>query len=326
MKRKTVNILVTIQVLMSCFAFESFAFNDQEAGAYLWKLINEARSRPAEAIKAYDIDYENARQALGQDEWILELQDGLPPLAWNTMLQDTADYHNNDMIARKYYSYTSPEPENVSFNDRIVNSGYNPIATGESLGILSFYIYVDPVKAVESIFENMLRDELNPEQNYSKNIFNTQFTEIGISFISTTFSFTEDAPTLNAYIVTVDFAKPVEMRSYILGNIYNLGENQPDYPIWNAEGLIEKSYAERLLNYKSWSPQKANDSFTLWVNNFTEGWSFEVPHGLLGTYQILMPANTFYSIHLYSDFQTTPLKPIIDVGTSVNQMIDFGIN
>jgi len=321
MKIKIVKCLMTVQILMSCFAFDSIAFNDLEAGAYLWKLINEARARPAETIETYGIDYERARRALGQDVWILELENGLPPLAWHEILSESAAGHNEDMINRQYYSYTSPE--GLSFNDRIINSGYNPLLTGESLGILSFYIYVDPVKAVESIFENMLRDELNPDMGYSRNIFSKEVTEIGISFISTIFSF-ENHPNLNAYIVTADFAKPVETRSYILGNIYNLGENQPDSLAWIENGTSE-SYAERLLSYKAWSPEKADDSFVLWVNNFTEGWSSEVSHGPLGSYQIQMPANTFYSIDLYSEAETTPFKSIVSIGMNVNKMVDFQI-
>ncbi|MBF0257885.1 MAG: hypothetical protein HQK62_03435, partial [Desulfamplus sp.] len=176
MKIKFTKYILTIQLIICCFAFEVAAFNDSEAGTYLWKLINEARSRPAKIIEAYGINYERARLALGQDEWILELENGLPPLAWNGTLSESASVHNSDMINRQYYSYTSPE--GVSFNDRISNSGYNPLLTGESLGILSFYIYIDPVKAVEGIFENMLRDELNPDLNYARNIFNKDFTEI----------------------------------------------------------------------------------------------------------------------------------------------------
>lgn len=324
MKRKILKCLVAIQVLISCFTFESFAFNDLEAGTYLWKLINEARARPLEAINAYGIDHEEARKALGQDSWILELENGLPPLAWHGTLADTAASHNKDMINRQYYSSTSLEK--LSFNDRIVNSGYNPLLTqdgvgitGESLGILSFYLYVDPVKGVEEIFENMLRDELNPERDHKKNIFSKEFTEIGISFISTIFSF-DKHPDLNAYIVTADFAKPVETRNYILGNIYNIGENQPD-----SLECAQKSSVEKLLCYKSWSPEKSNDNFILWVNNFTEGWSFEVPHGFLGTYQLQMPANTFYSIDLYCDFQIEPLKHIVNIGINSNKMVDFGM-
>lgn len=334
MKRKIAKCIVTIQVLMSLFAFESMAFDDFEAGTYLWKLINEARARPLKTIEAYGIDYESAKRALGDDVWILELENGLPPLAWNGILGETSVAHSLDMIERQYYSYTSPE--GLSFNDRIINNGYNPRITGESLGILSFFLYVDPVKAVEGIFENMLRDELNPELGYPKNIFSKEFTEIGISFISTAFSLGKDSTgkdsILNAYLVTADFAKPVEMRSYILGNIYNPGKSPTKY----EELVSEGDYAGSLLSYKAWAPEKANDNFILWVHNFTEGWTVEVPHGSLGTYQIEMPANTFYVIDLYSKLKTdqldnkgiqgTLLKRIVNIGLDVNKMVDFGIN
>ncbi|MBF0228196.1 MAG: hypothetical protein HQK63_01165 [Desulfamplus sp.] len=342
MKSKIAKCVVTIQILMSSLlAFESMAFNDREAGAYLWKLINEARLRPVKTIEVYGIDYESAKRSLGDDSWILELENGLPPLAWNPTLTETSSAHNSDMINRQYYSYTSPE--GLSFNDRIVNSGYNPLLTGESLSILSFYLYVDPLKAVEGIFENMLRDELNPDLGYPKNIFSKDFTEIGISFISTILSIESDSSekesTINAYLVTADFAKPVETRVYIMGNIYNIGENQPTElnPLISNQDLDnENNYAANLLNYKSWSPQKANDNFILWVHNFIEGWRVEVPHGNLGTYQIQIPQNTFYSIELYRRipdnniqngwFQGELLKRTINIGLNINKMVDFGMN
>lgn len=338
MKKKIVKFIVMIQVLMSCFVFESIAFNDLEAGAYLWKLINEARARPAKAIEAYGIDYDSAKLALGDDVWILELENGLPPLASNRLLQETSSAHNLDMINGLYYSHNSPK--GLSFNDRIVESGYDPVVTGESLGILAFYIYVDPVKAVEGIFENMIRDELNPELNYPKNIFGKEFTEIGISFISTTFSFGKDSTgkdsILNAYVVTADFGKPVEARSYILGNIYNKGESQPDQLVLNIKSIPANDFAVTLLSYKGWYPDKSSNSFILWAYNITGKSSVEVPQDALGSYQIEIPANTFYAIELYSKvnddtlehnyIQGNLLKRIVNVGLNVNKMVDFGID
>ncbi|MBF0205105.1 MAG: hypothetical protein HQK67_12570 [Desulfamplus sp.] len=255
--------------------------------------------------------------------WILELENGLPPLAWNELLQKTSEAHNSDMINRKYYSHISPEK--LSFHDRIVNSQYDPLFTGESLGMLSFNLYVDPIKAVEGIFENMIRDELNPDLNYARNIFNKEFTEIGISFMSTTFSLSRDS-ILNAYLVIADFAKPVQNRNYILGNIYNLGENQPESLLLSEKTIPEKEYAKKLLFNKGWAPEKSYDNFVLWVNNLTEGWSVQVSPGYLGTYQIQIPANTFYSIDLYSNNQTTPSNRVVNIGTGVNKMVDFGLN
>ncbi len=333
MKRKLIKSIITVQIIMYIFAFNCMAFNDLEAGAYLWKLINEARSRPIEAIKAYRIDYERAKLALGDDSWILESANSLPPLAWNISLEESSTAHSSDMINRQYYSYTSPE--GLSFNDRIIKSGYNPISTGESLGILSFYLYIDPVKAVETIFENMLRDELNPELGYPKNIFSKDFTEIGISFISTILAFGKDSNgrdiVVNAYVVTADFARPVELKTYIMGNIYNIGENQPDNLVWQDKYNFENSYAENLLRYKQWSPEKANDHFVMWVNNITEGTAIQVLNRPLGSYQIEIPLNTFYFMEIYrkiddSAVQGELLKRIINIGLDVNQMADFGIN
>ncbi|SLM30365.1 exported hypothetical protein [Desulfamplus magnetovallimortis] len=303
-------------------SFDVSAFSDDDAEAYLWKLINEARSRPSAAVDAWDIDKETAKEALGENSWILDLKSGLPPLAWNPMLADSASAHNLDMIERYYYSYTSPEGDGVK--ERVSRQGYIASETGETLGILSFYLYVDPMEAVEDIFSNMIRDELDPAPGYSKNIFSTAFTEIGISFVSTQFSFDEENP-FNAYVVTVDFAKPSESRSYILGNIYNSTAPVPVEQQRRGDYDSGPDYAGNLISYKKWLPEYADYSFKIMVENMTEKWLVEVPHSALAGYQIEIPVGTYYKFSLFSNNDETPVEKIVDYGRNENIMLDFDL-
>ena len=327
MKIKFIKILMCVYIAVFGGVVESFAFDDDDAAAYLWKLINEARARPVAAIDAYYIDPEEARDALGADGWILELENGLPPLAWHGMLAASSADHNRDMIERSYYNYTSPE--GIGVHDRITAKGYDPLVTDEALGILYFYLYVEPMEAVEGIFENMLRDELNPGLDYPKNIFGKNFTELGISFISTQLSFEEKI--FNAYIVTIDFARPVEKRSYLLGNVYSHTEYDQAYYIDGVGELFvaEDDFAGRLLHHNGWSPEKANDDFKMVLEIINEHWIVDIPRSALSGYQIQMPVDTYdvyYSLNLLRGVENNLLKRVVDVGRNVNLNIDFAVD
>ncbi|MBF0200651.1 MAG: hypothetical protein HQK66_04945, partial [Desulfamplus sp.] len=217
--------LIVLQLAMVMFTANAFSFDGEDASAYLWKLINTVRANPMNAVEAYNIDVDQARSALGDEAWILELRKGLPPLAWNHLLAQAASGHGLDMIDRGYYGHTSPE--DVSYAQRIIDTGYAPALTGESLGLLSFYVYVDSRKALEDIFENLVRDELNPDIANDRNLFSRKFTEVGISFIPAVFSWDSES-FLNIYLMTINYARPETLRHYVMGNIYALPQETPE--------------------------------------------------------------------------------------------------
>jgi len=309
MKVKRVFCVICVaSVFFFCSVFQSFGFNDEDAEAYLWRLINEARAKPGEVIEKYDIDVVAARNALGDNKWILDLNNGLPPLAWNSLLAESAGSHAVDMVDNRYYDYTSRDGRTI--DDRIAWVGYNAEKTGENLGLLSFEnLYVDPIEAAENIFVNMLREALNPESLHPANIFSIDMTEVGVSFISTVFSWENMYP-LNVYLATIDFAKPVEDRHYVLGNIYRVAP-----PV-----SLDIPVAGDSLN-KEWAPEKASSGL-LFINYLNGEDSVAVEQGRLGTYQVESGVGQYFLLNLY-DSQANNLKTTGGLGLNTNQHIDI---
>ncbi len=184
---------------------------------YLWRLINNARRNPVNVLSTMGFDIPSVRLALANRSWILDLEQGLPPLAWNPQLFDSSMAHNQDMIKHLYYSYVSRDGS--TYMDRIERAGYSAQIAGETLGIVSFEYYIEPVEAANLIFRNMLKDEIDPLSRVERNILNPDVTEIGISFSATPFEFPQMS-LLNVYLVVIDFAKPIENHSYVIGNFY----------------------------------------------------------------------------------------------------------
>ncbi len=235
MKRTRAIFLVAL--LLTAVLLPAVARADErvEASAYLWRLINEARVHPLEVIRSQGLDEEKAREALGEDAWMLDR--GLAPLAWNGLLFQAAAAHGEDMVARLYYSATDPEGRGVG--DRVDALGYGAVAAGELLGVTAFYGFLEPLEAARLIFSSWLVDELTPGSSGPRRIFNPEFTELGISFSAVVLDLGPDVPH-NIYLVVADCARPREQRAYILGSIYadsngngrwDLGEGRPDLPL-----------------------------------------------------------------------------------------------
>ena len=337
--KKIISISGLLLVLVLSTVTEGFGFNDYDAGSYLWKLINQARDNPAKIVKAYDIDIEKAREALGGKAWILDLKNGLPPLVWNGNLAESSHTHNQEMLDQNFYGYTSLDGRTVY--DRITAAGYEAEKTGEGIGVLFFNLYMEPMAAAETIFENMLRDELNPEMESPKNIFSTEFTETAVSFISAVFTWDESAPA-NGYQVTIDYARPVELRSYVIGNIFAVepppeSQSETDQAVADETGEApspEMDSAEDISSSQSWTLERAVYSdISLYLNNMTseDGDPLFINQGSIGAFQVETTPGCYF---LLRAFRTTerdgemvelPVKQIAAMGLNVNQMIDVPI-
>jgi len=144
----------------------------------LLELINQAREDPLTVAASLDMDTDQILEDLPELYEILT--EGLPPLNFNKNLYAAARDHIQDMLENGYYGHISLDGR--SFEDRIIESGYEPVATGESLGILWFSEFIEPVEAARSIFENMFRAELDPSMKEQRNILNPDLKEVGIGF------------------------------------------------------------------------------------------------------------------------------------------------
>lgn len=187
---------------------------DLRAQAYLlWQQINEARRNPRQAMARLGVSEQTAVAALGSDAWLLD--QGLPPLAWNAQLQSAAQNHGRDMVGRLYYSHVSPS--GAAPSTRIAATGYEAVATDETLAALVFELYLDANVALAALFDNMLLDELTGVAGVSRNIFSTTLTEVGIGFLAESVALLDGKPYV--YLVVADFGAPVETRYFAVGQI-----------------------------------------------------------------------------------------------------------
>lgn len=234
---------------------------EQGAALVLWRMINQARAHPIDTIRSLGIDEAAARQALGDDQWIIDK--GLPPVAWNDELSQAALGHGNDMIAHLYYSSVGLDGSTPV--DRIRAAGYAPVSEGELLGALAFAGYIDATEAAKIVFQNWVRDEFNPLREGQKHIFNPEFKEMGAAFIGAILHLDQEIPP-NVFVAVADFGEPEEIRNYLLGNVYR------DV---NGNGAME--------------PEEAVPGATVIVRGIGSSGSSSVVSGLQGQYQVPLP-------------------------------------
>jgi len=206
----------------------------------LLELINEARKDPLGMAESLGIDRDTVLQDLPGLNAVLKK--GLAPLRFNDSLYRAATGHTEDMIARIYYSHTSPEGR--TYTERIRESGYLAALCGESLGLVAFQNFMDTAEAVRIIFESIFLAELDPETTKMRNILNPAITETGIAFGSG--QFTAGGVILNAYPVTFDFGKPIagaEAVEQALVSMLNSARNDPILALLSA-GIDRERAAE----------------------------------------------------------------------------------
>ena len=194
-------ILLAVALFLAFLASPSIALDvPSQYEQDLLQLINDARENPLIVASSLGMDADQILQNLPKLEDILI--NGLPPLIFNENLCAAAGAHTKDMLENNYYSHNSLDGRTC--DDRIVESGYVPTATGESLGMLAFSNFIHPAAAVALIFKNMFRDELDPARTERRNILADDIEEAGIGFGSGTFKL--DGSIYNVYLTTCDFA------------------------------------------------------------------------------------------------------------------------
>ena len=218
-------IHITLLAVVLFFAFSVRPSPAQDVPSQyeqdLLKLINEARENPLAVASSLGMDAEQILKDLPELEDILI--NGLPPLSFNENLYAAAGAHTRDMLEHGYYSHTSLDGR--TFEERIRASGYVPTATGESLGMLAFFNFIQPAKAVELIFENMFRDELDPARTERRNILSSDLEEAGIALRTGTMTLSGSA--CNVYLATCDFGSSVRKLELEFFNLINQARENP---------------------------------------------------------------------------------------------------
>lgn len=207
--------------------------------------INEARKNPLQTVAGLGLDPQTVLQQRPELKEILI--NGLPPLEINENLYTAAEMHTRDMLAQHYYSSTSADGRTVS--DRMTESGYMPTACGENLGMLAFIHFLPPEKAVALIFENMLRDELSPDQKRPVNILNPNFKDIGV-YLGTG-SWVLESTKYNVYLASCDFGNDgVTYSDQVLIALINQARHNP-VKIAEALGMDKGKLFENRLDLVS---------------------------------------------------------------------------
>ncbi len=211
----------------------------------LLELINEARQNPLDTAVAFGMD---RKQVLADNPDIADiLRQGLPTLEFNGTLYQTAAGHVAEMLENNFYSYESLDGSDIA--GRMTTAGYVPAVAGQSLGLIFFSNYIDPLRAVSHMFENMFKDELAPDYSGIRKILNPRIREMGAAVGKGSFEFPEFSA--NVYLAACDFARPVETYELQLLNLVNQLRADPR-PVLAEHGIDAGSEAfpemERLFS------------------------------------------------------------------------------
>lgn len=270
---------------------------EENASLFLWRLINQARVHPESTIQSLGIDETAARQALGDEQWIIDK--GLPPLAWNDKLAEAALGHGNDMIANLYYSSVGLDASTPG--DRMRAAGYDPVSEGETLGIVSFSGFIGPMEAVRVVFNNWVRDELNPARQKGRQIFNAEFFEMGGGFIGAVLHLGADIPP-NIYLAVAEFARPVKPHPYVIGNVYR---------DLNHNGSMESN--------------EVVVGATVVVGGIGSAGSAQVVSGAFGEYQADLPGSRLIIIDVAGDRGPLITGFLAAGGGSSSRLVDLSV-
>jgi len=222
MKTKIIHIIAAIALMLGiCGNAAAEGNNPSEYEVVFFDMINEARKNPLSTAVSMGLDPD--RILLDFPELNKVLAEGLPPLAFNENLYEAASTHTADMFARGYYAYDSLDGR--TYEDRIMATGYVPVAVGESLGISGFANFIDPAESARIMFERMFRDQLDPAGGEQRNILDPELTHVGIALGTGTLKL--GGYTFNAYIVTCDFGLSVEKAGMQLFQLINQARSRP---------------------------------------------------------------------------------------------------
>jgi hypothetical protein len=93
----------------------------------------------------------------------------LHPLSYNQELTVAARRHSQDMGDRNYFSHTTPKPEEIKFNERITDAGYNYQTCGENIAAG----YATP----EAVVDGWMNSD-----GHRENILDPDYCDIGVGY------------------------------------------------------------------------------------------------------------------------------------------------
>ncbi|WP_156906772.1 CAP domain-containing protein [Desulforegula conservatrix] len=241
-------IFITLTINGVALAGETTALS-APMSASIFKKINEFRDEPYKKIKEFA---EKERIADKLPEWVEGLNGTrLPRLNFNSELIGTSSAHIDDMANRNYFSERSPEGVGVS--ERLGAAGINNQLSRESIGIVLFRNYIDPVLAEDSVFTTLIKYELSKQSLGDTLVFNSAITDMAVSVKSSTYKV--QGRFFNSYIAVMDGIKSdnntarMEIASKLIVLI-NQARQKP-LKIMESHGMDISSYVETLSYEKS---------------------------------------------------------------------------
>ena len=196
-------------------AASASAFEADAEALLLVDLINAARRDPLGTAESLGMDA-NRIMADFPDRSDL-LINGMPALAFDQRLYRSAANHTADMLENSYYAYESSDGRTPWH--RMNDQGYAATLSDEALGLLFFNNFISPEVAVNRIFANMFRDELDPAGSAMRNMLNPDLADVGASIGGGLYKF--NGYTGNVYLAACDFGKSPELYELQILNRIN---------------------------------------------------------------------------------------------------------
>ncbi len=178
-------------------------------------LINAARRDPLGTAASLGMD--TNRIMADFPEKTDFLINGMPELTFDRRLYRSAANHTADMLENSYYAYESSDGRTPW--QRMNDQGYAAILSDEALGLLFFNNFISPEVAVNRIFANMFRDELDPSGSPLQNILSPDITDVGASVGGGLYHFNGYAG--NVYLAACDFGASPELYELQILNLIN---------------------------------------------------------------------------------------------------------
>jgi len=249
--KNTKYIFIIGLVVLVCWVFPVFAEDDGEEGidpiqaaeSEILARLNLARSNPWAEAERLGLDSVQLRAEVVPEETAAQWDQGLWPLAPNTLLNEVARLHCEDMLQRGYFSHVTPE--GLTPEDWVISTGYSARVVKEELGALAFISFLDPCEAAQMLMDALLRDSLIQRLTEEEpTLLNDRVVEVGISLSCGELTIGEEQ--MRAYLLCVLLVRPDgpgEETWVQCGRLFSDGNYNGIYD--PGEGLPEKEMAIR---------------------------------------------------------------------------------
>ena len=163
--------------------------------------LNMIRINPWDFLKRRGINVEKLKKSMSSME--INLLNNLSPLSPNKALTLAAREHVEDMLNNLYLSHISLDGRDPY--QRALGKGYKGLMVSESIGVMVFTNYVDPLDAAITILMRIAESAVSGDPE-GVNIF-FGFKDVGVGFSGKEISVGGEV--FNVYILCLDFGIPI---------------------------------------------------------------------------------------------------------------------